>query len=50
MPIAWKTTATTAQIKVQSVRFIGPPRPTAGMWSSRLGAADLRARRRGPRP
>ena len=26
---------------VQSVRLIGLPRPTAGMWSSRLGPADL---------
>ena len=37
MPIAWKITAATPQIKVQSVRLIGLPRPTAGWWSSRLG-------------
>ena len=27
------------QIKVQSVRSIGSPRPTAGMWSSRVGGS-----------
>ena len=38
-PIAWKTTAATPQIRVQSVRLIGLPSPTAGMWSSRLRRA-----------
>ena len=31
MPIAWKTMATMDQIKVQSVRLIGGPSPTAGI-------------------
>ena len=30
MPIIWKTIAETPQIRVQSVRLIGPPSPTAG--------------------
>ena len=34
--MAWKTTPAMAQISVQRVRLIGLPRPTAGIWSSRL--------------